>query len=273
MRRECRERFPRHRLERKRAVMHVGITNPRWRGRRSQHSGTGTCATRNFTYLARGPWPENNKGIFPATIGTKIVKSRSKPLLLCVYLYTTWWRHNLDTLSVLLVFCAGNPPTGYPPFVGKIRRSPMDSTQRGLVIMQGLVYMFVSQYQAVEQTIGLPMICNDMWRSNNMPNIFRNFLPLAASSIRRTFVVLHPKTYASLGSFSWIYSRPYFRQVGCGEILFSVVSVRCRCVVWSWSRVPDQPGWSKRGLVATERELPGLELQQCSDTDSEMTET
>ena len=45
----CRERFPRHRLQRKplvsdhcmlraRAVMHVGITNPRWRGKRSRHS-------------------------------------------------------------------------------------------------------------------------------------------------------------------------------------------------------------------------------------------
>ena len=48
MRRECRERFPRHPLQRKplvsdpgmhhaRAVMHVGITNPRWRGKRSRH--------------------------------------------------------------------------------------------------------------------------------------------------------------------------------------------------------------------------------------------
>ena len=51
MRRECRERFPRHRLQRKplisdasrqvhdaRAVLHVGIANPRWRGKRSRHS-------------------------------------------------------------------------------------------------------------------------------------------------------------------------------------------------------------------------------------------
>ena len=48
MRRECRERFPRHQLQRKplvcdrhasrhvrnaRAVMHVGIAKPRWRGK------------------------------------------------------------------------------------------------------------------------------------------------------------------------------------------------------------------------------------------------
>ena len=51
VRRECRERFSRHRLQRKpldsdtgmhlacaRAVMHVGIANLRWRGKRSRHS-------------------------------------------------------------------------------------------------------------------------------------------------------------------------------------------------------------------------------------------
>ena len=46
MRRECRERFPRHRFQRKPLVndsdmhhcMHVGIATPGWRGKRSQHS-------------------------------------------------------------------------------------------------------------------------------------------------------------------------------------------------------------------------------------------
>ena len=54
MRRECRERFPRNRLQRKtrvsdpgmhhgsvrhvRAVIHVGIAKPRWREKRSRHS-------------------------------------------------------------------------------------------------------------------------------------------------------------------------------------------------------------------------------------------
>ena len=49
MHRKCRERFPHHRLRREplvsdlgihhaRAVMHVGIANPRWRGKRSRHS-------------------------------------------------------------------------------------------------------------------------------------------------------------------------------------------------------------------------------------------
>ena len=34
--------------------MHVGIAYPRWRGKRSRHSWR--MRTRNFTYLARGPW-------------------------------------------------------------------------------------------------------------------------------------------------------------------------------------------------------------------------
>ena len=36
-----------------RAVMHVGIDNPRWLG--NVPGIPGACATRNFTYLARGP--------------------------------------------------------------------------------------------------------------------------------------------------------------------------------------------------------------------------
>ena len=69
MRRECRERFPRHRLQRKplvsdpgmrhgTCVPHVrwcmsGSLNPRWQEKRSRHSRV--CANRNFTYLVRGP--------------------------------------------------------------------------------------------------------------------------------------------------------------------------------------------------------------------------
>ena len=37
-----------------RAVMHVGIAYLRWRGKRSRHSRR--MRTRNFAYLARGPW-------------------------------------------------------------------------------------------------------------------------------------------------------------------------------------------------------------------------
>ena len=57
--------FPRCQFQRKplvsdpavhhaRAVMHVGIAYLRWRGKRSRHSGR--MRTRNFAYLARGPW-------------------------------------------------------------------------------------------------------------------------------------------------------------------------------------------------------------------------
>ena len=43
-----------------RAVMHVGIANPRWRGKRSGHSRR----MRNppFTYLVRGPWSDDRCG-------------------------------------------------------------------------------------------------------------------------------------------------------------------------------------------------------------------
>ena len=68
MRRECWERLPGHRLQRKplvnhpsmhhmrhaRAVMHVGVANQWWR--ENVPGIPGACATRNFIYLARGPW-------------------------------------------------------------------------------------------------------------------------------------------------------------------------------------------------------------------------
>ena len=70
MRWECRERFTppptstktasqrsrhasRH-VRDARAVMHVGIAYPWWRGKRSRHSRR--MRTRNFTNLAKGPW-------------------------------------------------------------------------------------------------------------------------------------------------------------------------------------------------------------------------
>ena len=69
MRRECRERFPRHRLQRKPLVsdpgMHQGtcVTHVPWcmsgslthGGGENVPSIPGACATRNFTYLTRGP--------------------------------------------------------------------------------------------------------------------------------------------------------------------------------------------------------------------------
>ena len=71
MHRECRERFPRHWLQRKPLIsdtgMHHGacVTHMPWcmsgsltRGGGKNVPGIpGACATRNFTYLARGQWP------------------------------------------------------------------------------------------------------------------------------------------------------------------------------------------------------------------------
>ena len=69
MRWECRERFPRHRLQRKPLSdpgMHHGtcVTYVPWwmsgsltrGGGENVHGIPGACATRNFTYLVRGPW-------------------------------------------------------------------------------------------------------------------------------------------------------------------------------------------------------------------------
>ena len=70
MRRELRARFPRHRLQRKPLVndpsMHHGmcVTHVPWcmSGSLSRDGGEnvpgilGACATRNFTYMVRGPW-------------------------------------------------------------------------------------------------------------------------------------------------------------------------------------------------------------------------
>ena len=70
MRRECRERFPRHRIQRELLIsdpgMHHGtcVTHVPWCMSGSLNCGSGgnfpgnpgACATRNFAYLARGPW-------------------------------------------------------------------------------------------------------------------------------------------------------------------------------------------------------------------------
>ena len=49
-----RSRYASRHVRHARAVMHVGITNPRWRG--NVLGIPGACATRSFTYLTRGPW-------------------------------------------------------------------------------------------------------------------------------------------------------------------------------------------------------------------------
>ena len=64
MRRECPERFPHHRLQRKPLNSDPGVTHVLWcmmglltRGGRENVPGIPcVCLTRNFTYLARGLW-------------------------------------------------------------------------------------------------------------------------------------------------------------------------------------------------------------------------
>ena len=70
MRRECGERFPRHWLQRKQLVSDPGIHHGTcvthvpwcmsgsltWGGGENVPGIPGACASRNCTYLARGPW-------------------------------------------------------------------------------------------------------------------------------------------------------------------------------------------------------------------------
>ena len=72
MRRECRHHFPHHWLQRKPLVSDAGMHHGTWvthvpwcmlgslagGGREKVPGIPGACATRNFTYLARGPWTQ-----------------------------------------------------------------------------------------------------------------------------------------------------------------------------------------------------------------------
>ena len=95
MRRECREHFPRHRFQRKPLVSDPGmhhdtcVTHVPWcmLGLLTRRSGEnvsgipGVCATRNFTYLIRGPWPS---GIMPRWVSV-VVSDGLVPI----------WYHNI----------------------------------------------------------------------------------------------------------------------------------------------------------------------------------
>ena len=128
MSRECREHFPSHRLQRKPLVsdpvMHHGtcVTHVPWCMSGSLNRGggenvpgiPGTCATHNFTYLARGPrtystkptlhrnihcWQFQQNMIHFVTISPahKTVESRSYvPRRLGLALLTLSWDKNID---------------------------------------------------------------------------------------------------------------------------------------------------------------------------------
>ena len=66
MRRECRERFPLHRVPKEPLVsdpdMHHGtcVTHMPWCKWGNVPGNPGACATRNFTYLVRVPWRQSH---------------------------------------------------------------------------------------------------------------------------------------------------------------------------------------------------------------------
>ena len=122
-----------------RAVMHVGIANPRWRG--NVHGIPGACATRNFTYLARGPWSSdsgcgtNRECLFGRIM---LLVPRADDLSLCslekvaagcranvrsassctrmdefgkgCLHCNSWRRHEMKAFSALLALCVVNSP-------------------------------------------------------------------------------------------------------------------------------------------------------------------
>ena len=117
MRPECRERFPRHRLQRQPLVgdpgMHHGmcVTHVPWCMSGSLTRGCGenvlgipgVCATRKFTYLVRGPLVDRT--------------DCSNHIMRPIHCYNRWWYHrklvisgpwhfDMDTFSILLAFCA-----------------------------------------------------------------------------------------------------------------------------------------------------------------------
>ena len=116
MRRECRwERFPRHRFQRKPLVsdpgMHHGtcVTHVPWcmsglltRGGGENVPGIpGACATRNFTYLVRGPL--STQWIYHSiSLSHRYVKSTGtipQQSISHVYIFgdELWWRHGTET--------------------------------------------------------------------------------------------------------------------------------------------------------------------------------
>ena len=113
MRRECREGFPppptsketagwrsrhasRH-VRHARAVMHVRIAYPQWRGKRSRNSRR--IHTRNFTYLARG-----SCHAYKPTF----LNDRSWILLHCTNRASEAWHHGIVIQTLSFLYCKMN---------------------------------------------------------------------------------------------------------------------------------------------------------------------
>ena len=112
MRGDCRERFSRHRLQRKLLVSDPGMqhgtcmTHVPWCMSGSLICGNGenvpgipgACATRNFAYLVRGPWWINPYHLFFITYANQVIK----------YYFCQLIRQHSSVISVTkgaLVYC------------------------------------------------------------------------------------------------------------------------------------------------------------------------
>ena len=121
MRRVCRERFPRHRLQRKPPIcdlgMHHGtcVTLVSWCMSGSLTRGGGesvpgipeACATRNFTYLVRGPLKSHDRHIFFSLVVDPPTPFRLHGLFACMDFPSR--RKNSAGKPILCKFCVYLP--------------------------------------------------------------------------------------------------------------------------------------------------------------------
>ena len=92
--------------------MHVGIANPSTGGGENVHGIPGACATRDFTYLARGTWLLSSWGF------RRWLDADPAPLNLCQRDWPTateWWSRATDscTLGIRWLICLSFPFNGY----------------------------------------------------------------------------------------------------------------------------------------------------------------
>ena len=128
---ECREHFHRHRLQRKPLVgdpdMHHGtcVTHVPWcmSGSLTRDDGEnvpgipGACATRNFAYLARGPWgPQVGSRILTILGITQQTKTAVTSVVSLYFIHwftvsisISRWRHNMEIEIYCILSEGGNP--------------------------------------------------------------------------------------------------------------------------------------------------------------------
>ena len=108
MRRECRERFPRHRLQWKPLVIVNPIVQPYFSLLWSNASQKNSAQRR-----------KDQSGILPLMPCHVFYSKLLFDVIRSMFVYCTWWQHQME-----------NFPRHWP-FVGGIHRSPMDSPHKG----------------------------------------------------------------------------------------------------------------------------------------------